>query len=336
MLLDKILLSKVNIIGKTLLERAGLIDYPRNIEEMFTFLQTLKESIDKNEFEGALIANILFSFVSNKEIRDRNTTPRIFEDIFSALFAQTPSDKKTRSNPKSTPQIMALDSLCKNEDWKISSDLSGNKREKADLILGNYSISLKTLKGPIIGSNNEVLDNSFNNELNIGSFSYRALLKGILSDEEIIQLSDRKGGLGSGKQLRKNIFDPIKNKSKQNDFLNRLKLFLEYVYEEDVYIILKSHYRIDFFLIPNSSFVKSLIYAYEYSEPSFEKIFYRWENNNLRIRWKDMLTVMDNNKLPYYEISINLENSFNNKELKNFLNDLSKQIENYINTHITK
>lgn len=336
MILDKILLSKIDMVGETLLMKSNIENHPKNIKEMYTFLNLLKRSIDNNEFDGVLIGNILFSFVSDEKIRDRNTTSRIFEDIFAALFNQKCSDKTSRSNPQSTSQILLLDKLCINEDWKISTDLSGNKREKADLILGDYKVSLKTLKGPIIGLDNEVIDSNTNEELNAGSLSYRALLKGILTDEEIRNLGDRKAGLGSGKQLRANIFNPIIKKSKQKEFLSRLKLYLEYVYEDDVYIILKSHYRIDFYLIPNKSFINSLTYTYENYESEFEKIFYRWENNNLRLRWKNMLYVMDNCKLPYTKVCINLKNSLLNDELIKFKNDLGIEIENYIQQHQSK
>ncbi|NLT95109.1 MAG: hypothetical protein GXW85_06175 [Clostridia bacterium] len=135
MILDRILLSKINIIGKSFLKKANIEEYPHNINEMARFLNSLKESINNNEFEGVLIGNILFSFVSDLRIRDRNTTSRIFEDIFSALFSKECRDTSSRSNPKSIPEIIALDALCKNDDWLISTDLAGNKREKADLTL---------------------------------------------------------------------------------------------------------------------------------------------------------------------------------------------------------
>lgn len=336
MILDKLLLSNVGIIGKTLLNRADIKDYPKNIDEMELFLNTLKQSIDKNEFDGVLVGNILFSFVSDQEIRDRNTTSRTFEDIFTSLFSQECSDKSKRSNPSSTEEIRNLDILCADNDWKISTDLSGNKREKADLILGNYHISLKTLKGAVIDENEKIIDSKTNDELNVGSLSFRALLKGILTDDEIKTLGDRKSGLGSGSQLRKNIFDPIKVKLKEKDFQDRLELYLRYVYEEDMYIILKSHYRIDFYLIPNDSFIKSLVYTYSKNETEFEKIFYRWENNNLRLRWKNMLSAMDKYSLPYSRININLKNINQNIELNTFKGTLNKQIENFIKLHQTK
>lgn len=334
MILDKLLIKNINIIGSNLVKKCALNEYPKNIAEMKTFLDALKSSIENNEFGGALIGNILFSFVSSEEIRDRNSTSRIFEDIFSALFNEKCSDKTKRSNPKSTDEILKLDALCENEDWKISGDLSGNKREKTDLTIGTYNISLKTLKGKNYNLQGHTINTKINRELNIGSLSFRALLKGILTDQEIAQLGDRKSGLGSGPQLRESIFNPIINASKTELFLDRLKLFLNYVYEDDIYLVLKSNYRIDFYLIPNKSFINSLIYTYEKEENKFEKIVYRWENNNLRINWLHMLSAMDRYKQSYYKIFINLGNIQKNQELDKFKNDLSDAINHFINEYI--
>lgn len=336
MILDKILLSNINTLGDKFLKNIKLGDYPKSINEMKMFLDELRRSIYSDEFEGVLIGQILFSFVSNKEIRDRNSTSRIFEDIFAALFSLKSTDKSKRTNPESTEAILSLDNLCLNEDWKISTDLSGNKREKADLILGNYKISLKTLKGQVIGPNNIIEDRKVNDELNVGSLSYRALLKGILPDEQIKNLGDRKSGLGSAKQLRNNIFNPILSNGKRQEFLGRLNLYLNYIFEDDIYIVLKSHYRIDFILIPNESFKNSLVFTYKDTESEFEKIFYRWENNNLRIKWPKMLEAMDKYNLNYFRIPINLEKSLNNKDFADFKKNLSIQIEKYIKKYQTK
>ena len=192
MILDSLLFSKINIIGKSILKDCGLKSTPQNMDEMILFLLELKKSIEQNEFKGALIADILFSFVSNIDIRDRNTTARTFEDIFSSLFGCTCTDGHLRNNPNVTENILEYDVLCDNEDWKISSDLAGNKREKTDLVINNYNISLKTLKGMAYDSSNKIIDSSINSELNVGSFSYRALLKGILSDETLKSVGDRK------------------------------------------------------------------------------------------------------------------------------------------------
>ena len=334
MILDKILFSQIEAIGKSLLEECGLKSTPENIDEMNLFLCELKKSIEKNEFKGALIANILFSFVSNVDVRDRNTTARTFEDIFSALFGTESTDTTSRINPEPTEELKKLDFLCDGLDWKISTDLAGNKREKTDLYIEDYEISLKTLKGKVYDIDDSVLDTDINPELNVGSLSYRALLKGIISDEKLKALSDRKSGLGSGRQLRENIFNPILESRKKDEFYERLKIFMNYVYEDDVYIVLKSHYRIDFILIPNKTFLNAIYKTYMDKENEFEKIFYRWENNNLRLQWTNILKSADEFGFPYYRINIQLKNFEENKQIKAMKNIVEENLKDFIKDNI--
>lgn len=335
MILDSLICSNIGIIGNSLCKEANINGKPKNIHEMKIFLEHLKYSINKNDFKGILIANIFFHFVSDIKIRNRNTTARTFEDIFSALFSCNSTDKNIRNNPKTTDDIIKYDSLCKLEDWKISTDLSTNKREKTDLTIGKYNISLKTLKGVAYSKENKIMkfenkQNDFNSELNVGSFSYRALLKGILSDEDLKILGDRKNGLGSGKQLRENIFNPVLKSNKKNEFYTKLKNFLTYVYEDDFYIILKSNYRIDFILIPNNTFVNTILKLYNDEEHNFEKVFYRWENNNLRLNWKNLLNYIKKFKFEYYRININLDKIDSNLKF----NDMKKKINHYLYNYL--
>lgn len=334
MILDSLLFSNIDVIGKSLLEEAGLKGTPQNIYEMKTFLEYLNTSIGSNDFKGIVIANILFSFVSDISVRDRNTTARTFEDIFSSLFGCTCTDGFLRNNPVPTQTILNYDSICSNENWKISTDLSGNKREKTDLLIDNYNISLKTLKGIAYDIDGTIIDSSFNSELNVGSFSYRALLKGIISDKDLQSLSDRRSGLGSGSQLRENIFDPILANNKKDAFYIKLKDFLTYVYEDDVYIVLKSNYRIDFILIPNQTFINALLKLYKNHESNFEKVFYRWENNNLRLNWINLLHYIEEFNLEYFRININLNNINKNPEFNFMKNMLESNIRDYLEKNI--
>lgn len=326
MLLDKILLNKLGTIGKSLLTKAGLNKAPTSVSEMALFLQSVKDNVIKENFDGLLIGNIFFAFVTDEEVRDRQVTSRIFEDIFSGLFSLLPTDKGYRSNPVAIEELKKLDVFC-NEDWLISTDLSGNKREKTDVHLGKYEVSLKTLKGPVFNEKGKVIDKNFNAELNVGSLSYRALLKGILTDDQISRLKDRKGGLGSASQIRTNMLDPIKALNKRQVFLERLSLFMKYVYSDDVFIVLKSHYQIKFILIPAESFTQSIIDLYNKKENEFEKVWYRWENNNLRFRWVSMLDYMDEFKLNYTVVNIDLSKAKSNKSVKDFLEKISQSIE---------
>lgn len=334
MILDSLLFSNIDVIGKSLLKEAGLKSTPQNIYEMKTFLEYLNKSIDSNDFKGIVIANILFSFVSDINIRDRNTTARVFEDIFSSLFGVCCTDGFFRNNPAPTQIILNYDSYCTNENWKISTDLAGNKREKTDLIIDNYNISLKTLKGMAYDIDGKIIDRSFNSELNVGSFSYRALLKGIIDDKDLESLSDRKSGLGSGAQLRKSIFNPILKNNKKELFYIKLKDFLNYVYEDDIYIVLKSNYRIDFILIPNQTFINTILKLYKEQEYNFEKVFYRWENNNLRLNLKNLLEYIKEFNFEYFRININLNKINSNEEFNVMKKLLEDNIRNYLENNI--
>lgn len=333
MILDKILLKNINIVGKQLLNDSNLTGYPKDIDEMNTYLQTLKKCIEKEEFSGILIGNILYSFVSDIDVRDRNTTSRIFEDIFASLFNEKSTDIGKRSNPKITKEILSYDNFCNETNWKISNDLSGNKREKSDLSLGNYHISLKTLKGKAYNQFNQVIDNKLNGELNIGSLSYRALLKGVISDRDLDLIGDRKKGLGSGSQLRENVFDKILKYNGQEKFIKRLYHFLEYVYEEDIYIVLKSHYQMKFYLIPNKSFINTIVDTYKNDEKNFQSVFYRWENNNLRLNWQKLIQKMDTYGHSYKEINLDFSKCVDNPDFNEFKKKLDLSIESYLSLY---
>ena len=252
MILDKLLIDNLSNVGSYFINKAGLTAAPKNIDEMYLFLSSIRDSIKNKDLNGILLGNIFFSFVTSLDVRDRNVTARIFEDIFSGLFNTQSTDTTQRNNPIVPNYIRELDTLCQNEDWKISTDLSGNKREKCDLTINTYNISLKTLKGQAYDIEDKITDKSENTEINVGSLSYRSLLKGILPDSQLKALKDRKGGLGSKSQMQKNVYTPIKKLNILDRFIHRLSLFLNYIYEDDLYIVLKSNYRISFYLIPRN------------------------------------------------------------------------------------
>ena len=186
-----------------------------------------------------------------------------------------------------------------------------------------------------IDENGVIVDNSFNDEINVGSFSYRALFKGILTNKELKLLGDRKGGLGSRGQIRKNVLDPIKKKRKTKEFLDRLRLFFGYVYAEDVLIVIKSDYRINLYFIPNETFVKVICSLYENDEANFQDVWHRWENNNLRFKLTKFLYYIDYYKLPYKEIVLSLASFEKNQNLKSFNEKMNNTIKYELN-NLTK
>ena len=242
--------------------------------QLYHFFETLKIEAETNQSAAAnMIYAVLYSFVSSEDVRDRHTSPREFEDIFCSIFGTSSTDNSTRENPKPTEEIRYYDKFTTDEEWNISTDLCGNKREKADASIATYDLSLKTLKGKCYNEEGEVIDKDYNDELNVGSFSYRALFKGILTDKELAKLGGRKKGLGSQKQMRIKVLNPIRKHRKVNKFLKRLQIFFSYVYEEDLIIVIKSGYRMDIYFIPNKTFIDAVCMLYEKDEENFEKVW---------------------------------------------------------------
>jgi hypothetical protein len=182
----------------------------------------------------------------------------------------------------------------------------------------------------IINSDGETIDNKDNDEVNVGSLSFRALLRGIIPAEELSQLGDRKSGLGSGSAIRKNILDRVISLKKTELFKDRLDKFVKYVYNDDIYIVLKGNYLITWILIPGNSFAECINRIYDQYENDFESIWYRWENNNLRMHWKPIIKYLNIFKLPYEEISFNLSKAVNSEKTIAFKNALADAIEENI------
>lgn len=335
MLLDKYLIETLDLLGLNIMKKAGLTTCPTNLDELYSFFKTLKVEAEINKNAAAnMIYQVLYNFVSSAEVRDRHTSPREFEDIFCSIFGTESTDTGVRVNPTPTKEILEYDKFTIGDDWNISTDLCGNKREKADVSIGGYEISLKTLKGKRYNELGTIIDSSFNNEINVGSFSFRALFKGILTDEELAKLGDRKSGLGSKKQIRANVLNPIKNHGKTKEFLCRLKMFFGYVYEEDLVIVIKSDYRTFLYLIPNKTFVDVICTLYEKNENCFEEVWYRWENNNLRFNLSKLFEYIDKYKLPYQKICLNLVSFEKQDAISNFNKTLRQNIEKELETLI--
>lgn len=85
-------------------------------------------------------------------------------------------------------------------------------------------------------------------------------------------------------------------------------------------------------MIPALSFSNVITNLYEKNETNFTDIWYRWENNNLRLRWEKMLNYMTDYKLPYGEVSINLGSSVANEKVNLFLEKVSNSIQNYLDS----
>ena len=317
MVLDKVMFDKLHTFSENICNDFNIKE-PKDKDSLIKYLDSLQKGIDLGEINSSFIGLMLYDFVSSKETRDRHTTARIFEDIFGELVGEKATDTTTRNNPIAPDYIKQYDSLCVGKDWCVSHDLSSNKREKADHKIDNYELSIKTLKGKLYDSTGKIIDTDFNDEINIGSLSHRALFIG-LTDQA---LSDRKGGLGSPRQTIP-LLEKIKEDGKFDEFKKRINDYVKYVYSDDVLIVYKSGYKMKITLIPADSFVKAITKSLNEENGGingFTKIWYRWENNNLRIRYTALMNMIKKLNLDYFDTVLNLEKVFENEE---FINNIT-------------
>ena len=84
--------------------------------------------------------------------------------------------------------------------------------------------------------------------------------------------------------------------------------------------------------IPYDTFDKAIIESLNQNDPieEFTKIWYRWENNNLRIRFSSLMNMINKLNLYYDDITLNLENIFKNKEFMNNIKVLESLLDEKI------
>lgn len=327
MVLDKIMFDKLHAFSENICHDFNIKE-PKDRNSLIKYLDTLQKGIDLGEINSSFIGLMLYDFVSSEETRDRHTTARIFEDIFGELVGEKATDTTARNNPVAPEYIKQYDSICEGKDWNVSHDLSGNKREKADHKIDNYELSIKTLKGKLYDKTGKIVNSDFNDEINIGSLSHRALFIG-LTDQA---LSDRKGGLGSPRQTIP-LLESIKENGKFEEFKKRINDYVKYVYNDDILIVYKSGYKMKITLIPAESFVKAITQSLEDENGGiygFTKIWYRWENNNLRIRYTALIDIIKKLGLDYFDTMLNLEKVFENEEFIDSISLLGQLIDEKI------
>jgi len=358
MLLEKYEKELLKKITKKFVEQEGLSERLTHISDIKSFFEKLSNNQDNQEDKLAqyILLYIYYKF-SEKEVRLRKVTSRNFEDFIANIYGLNPTDNTEKANPSVSEEIKELNveyeklkstnteinDYMKDEDgkyWSILEDLSSNKREKSDILEDggeeSVDISIKTLKGKIGNI-------SGNTEINIGSLSYRSLFVGIYHES----ISDRKSGLGSGKQML-SLLKKIKKDNKLNEFKKRLKIFLEYLYNEDDFLIaFKSDNKMQIFFFKGEKLVKLLLELLNLDLKKFSEVFYRWENNNLRIQINKLLnptisklwtadTLNQVDDFPRYEgienpfsknnlVVLNMTNSLSNIKLNKILEDSNQE-----------
>ena len=307
-----------------ILEKNALSKTLESIDSLKIFFEKIAANQDDDNLVSQYIAYYMYHKFSEKDVRLRKVSSRTFEEFIGSIYGLRPTDDNEKPNPIISDEIKLIseefsrrketDELLRElmKNWTIAGDLRSNKREKADIIQGDIEISIKTLKGKL------EFDNA-NTEINIGSMSFRSLFIGIYNEN----LGDRKAGLGSGAQMLK-VLRKIEVDGNLNLFKQRIKIFLQYLYSnDDFFIAYKSDIRMQLFFFKGLELVELLTKLLDKDLELFSQIFYRWENNNLRIQINKLLNPIKTNlwtadnideiiDFPLYE---GIENPFSKKNM---------------------
>jgi len=290
---QKELLELLDVAGEKVVKRYGLNRPPQNIEDIRNFFSKISSGLtNKNNIPDVFIALYLYNYLSGEEVRKRQVSARVFEDVLARLLngkVILRGEKSRTENYTSNDQreflkeIAHVEAILKEDDkriwgpsWSVKQDLIGNKREKGDVVFvsnGNkYLVSVKTLIGKTSG------EKKVNSEINIGSLAMRALFAGFTD----APLGDRKSGLGSSGQLKK-LFSRIKDNGKWDEFCKRLKLVLKYLYTDlDFVVCYKCDKKMWLLLSTGKELVEGILRVSN-DLNSLADILYRWENNCPRI-----------------------------------------------------
>lgn len=281
----------VRTLTNEILRENGLSTTLRSIDDLKSFFNVIaNKQENRDDLISQYIAYYIYNKFSEREVRLRKVSSRTFEEFIGGIYGLRPTDDNEKPNPVISDEIQLVSEeyIRRKEtdvslrglmlDWTISADLRGNKREKADIVDEHVEISIKTLKG-------KIECDTANTEINIGSMSFRSLFIGIYNEN----LGDRKAGLGSGAQMLK-VLKKIDTEGKLDIFKERLKIFLQYLYaNDDFFIAYKSDIRMQLIFFKGSELVVLLTELLDKDLELFSQIFYRWENNNLRIQINKLL-----------------------------------------------
>ncbi|WP_169776674.1 hypothetical protein [Campylobacter mucosalis] len=253
-------LKTIQIIADFLKTDKKIPENLSNIDEIFTFFKELDKN--KHKFNSLYILNYLYTFISSNEVNKRKTSARVFEDLIATIFNGIVADTTHRKNL-----------TYKVSDYFINTKdkIAQNRREKADILFGNYQISVKTL----------MQDNA---EINMGSFEKNVLFDGLNVNN---YLFERKGannaGLGS-KPLLNNLFNVLiaLNKNGWIDFSNKFKRMSEFIYADDLIIAIKNDKKMSLYFFSGSEIVQ-IFNDFCVNKDKILTLINRWEGNSLRI-----------------------------------------------------
>lgn len=251
-------LRTVEIIAE-FLRQNGTLKTPKNIGDIYDFFRYL--NTNRQNFNTLYIFNYLYNFISSEAVAKRNTSARVFEDLLGTLFGGVVSDTAKRKNL----QYEVSDYFTNAKD-KIAS----NRREKADIIFGDYKISIKTLMKE-------------NTEINMGSFERSVLFDGLNVNDYLTERKSTKGGagLGSKPQLLK-TFSLIETLSSWAKWREKFNKMAEFIFADDFIIAVKNDIIFELYFISGAEFC-AILREFSADKNEILKILNRYEGNSIRI-----------------------------------------------------
>jgi len=227
---------------------------------------------DKSKFNFAYLNYFLYNNISKEDVAKRKTTSRDLEDVLAVIFNGDVTDEEKRDNTNDKNFYL--------ENETITGFALSNKREKADIKFNkDYYNSVKTL----------MMNNS---EINFGSFEKTTLFSGFGVEK---YLSERKGvvsekiGLGSKPRLL-NLLNKIKNQGQYSKFKKRFSNLVEFVFSDDLIILIKDKRKMDLYFIKGKKFTDLLIKK-SASPEGFISVINRWEGNSIRMNRDQILDI---------------------------------------------
>ena len=273
------------------MEAKNLIKYPiSNIDDIYKFFIYITNNENKYKFNSLYIFNYIEQYIVNEEVAKRKTSARIFEDLLAIIFKGNIADNYHRENlVRAVPDYFNLS----------KDDIAKNKREKIDVLFSNsYGVSIKTL-----------MEN--NTEINLGAFEKR-----VLFDDFGLNLSERKGGLGSKIQL-KNVFEKLKTNNFYEKFADRFIHMFNFIFSDDIIIAIKYIKKLKLYFL-EGAFFTNFITSKVNNIDDFLTVINRWEGNSIRI---DRNLLLDN-----CQKVITIDLSFLNDTIIKSINDFDLEL----------
>lgn len=278
-----------------------------NIDDIYNFFY--KVSANNNKFNNAYIIYYLYNNISSEIVSKRKTSSRDFEDVIATIFNGSITDESKRDNSNKDSFYLENDTIT---NFAIS-----NKREKTDIVFNkNYFLSVKTL----LNSNKEV---------NFGSFEKITLFSNFNVES---YLYERKGtnsenlGLGSKPRLL-NLLNRIKDNGSYLKFQNRFNKLVEFIFSDDLIILIKNKNSIDIYLIKGKDFI-NLLKSYSESPEKLISIVNRWEGNSIRINREPILSIGKKININFEFLDTHIIKRISEVELK-----ISKYFIEYVNKY---